>query len=57
MTRGPRAAVGPTLIAIVALSAAASAQSAAIGGRVMDEQGLAVSGATVTVTSPGTGFT
>jgi hypothetical protein len=41
----------------VGLPVLASAQSAAIGGRIADEQGLAVSGATITVSNPAIGFT
>lgn len=40
-----------------ALVGSASAQSAAISGRVVDEQGRSVPGATATLTNPRTGLT
>ena len=44
------------LVATLALSSAAYAQSAAIRGRIVDEQGRVLVGATVTVSNPQTGF-
>ena len=44
------------LMVCVVLTGSASAQSAAIRGRIVDEQGRVVPGATVTVTNPRTGF-
>jgi hypothetical protein len=44
------------LMVSMAVTGSASAQSAVIRGRIVDEQGRAVSGATVTLTNPRTGF-
>jgi hypothetical protein len=44
------------LVVCVGLSGPAAAQSAAIRGRIVDEQGRAVPGATVTLADPRTGF-
>ena len=46
-----------TLVVSVALSGHAFAQSAAIRGRIVDEQGQTVPGVTVTLTNPRTGST
>src|SRR5262245_49545944 len=52
-----RTAMSSLLVVLVLAVRSASAQSAAIEGRIVDEQALAVPGVAVTLTSPATGST